>query len=177
MRTDCYEMKNILFISAFLCFFLINISAVERRDSLLSEWRFHLGEVEGGEQENLDDSQWEPVKVPHDWAITMPFSGDNDLQNVAVKQNGESVATLKTGRTGGLPWMGTGWYRTRFLTPQGTGKSKGSVTLLVDGAMSIPLSSSTDNASAYGLTDTTVILLTSPPTSKTTARPTSWPYV
>ena len=136
MRTYCYEMKNTLFISAFLCFFLINISAVERRNSLLSEWRFHLGEVEGGELENLDDSQWELVNVPHDWAIAMPFSGDNDLQNVAVKQNGESVATLKTGRTGGLPWMGTGWYRTRFLTPQGTEKSKGSVTLLVDGAMS-----------------------------------------
>ena len=42
---------------------------------------------------------------------------NNDLQNVAVTQNFEKKASLKTGRTGGLPYVGTGWYRTSFDAP------------------------------------------------------------
>ena len=40
-------------------------------------------------------------------------------------------ASLKTGRTGGLPYVGTGWYRTSFDVP-----ADKEVTLLFDGAMS-----------------------------------------
>ena len=56
---------------------------------------------------------------------------NNDLQNVAVTQNFEKKASLKTGRTGGLPYVGTGWYRTSFDAP-----ADKEVTLLFDGAMS-----------------------------------------
>ena len=54
-----------------------------------------------------------------------------DLQNVAVTQNFESEASVKTGRTGGLPYVGVGWYRTRFDAP-----TEGRTVLLFDGAMS-----------------------------------------
>ena len=72
-------------------------------------WQFHKG----------DSSEiWEDVTIPHDWAIYGPFSRDNDLQTVAVVQNGEETATVKTGRTGGLPYVGVGWYRrTLDVTP------------------------------------------------------------
>ena len=85
-------------------------------------WQFHKG----------DSSEvWEDITIPHDWAIYGPFSRDNDLQTVAVVQNGEETATVKTGRTGGLPYVGVGWYRrTLDVTP---GKK---ATLLFDGAMS-----------------------------------------
>ncbi len=85
-------------------------------------WQFHKG----------DSSEvWEDVTIPHDWAIYGPFSRDNDLQTVAVVQNGEETATVKTGRTGGLPYVGVGWYKkTIDVTP---GKK---ATLLFDGAMS-----------------------------------------
>ena len=44
-------------------------------------WQFHKG----------DSSEvWEDVTIPHDWAIYGPFSRDNDLQTVAVVQNGEA---------------------------------------------------------------------------------------
>ena len=56
---------------------------------------------------------------------------NNDLQNVAITQNFEEKASLKTGRTGGLPYVGSGWYRTSFDTP-----ADKEVTLLFDGAMS-----------------------------------------
>src|SRR5690606_41533114 len=69
-------------------------------------WRFFKGEVEGAASVRFDDDGWTPVTVPHDWAIYGPFDRSHDLQEVAVTQNGEKVATVKTGRTGGLPYAG-----------------------------------------------------------------------
>lgn len=107
-------------------------ASAQRSDTLLEKgWKFHRGEAEGASGVDFDDSGWENVRVPHDWAITGPFSIEHDLQKVAVTQNFETVATLKTGRTGGLPYIGTGWYRTTFEVPAGK-----MAELLFDGAMS-----------------------------------------
>ncbi|MCR5840497.1 MAG: DUF4982 domain-containing protein, partial [Bacteroidales bacterium] len=82
----------------------------------------------------VDDSSWESVRVPHDWAIYGPFDANNDAQVVAITQNFERRASLKTGRTGGLPYVGVGWYRLKFDAPDfGEGKC---AELLFDGAMS-----------------------------------------
>ena len=82
----------------------------------------------------VDDSAWEQVRVPHDWAIYGPFDANNDAQVVAITQNYERRATLKTGRTGGLPYVGVGWYRLEFDAPDfGPGRT---AELLFDGAMS-----------------------------------------
>ena len=82
----------------------------------------------------VDDSGWESVRVPHDWAIYGPFDANNDAQVVAITQNYETRASLKTGRTGGLPYVGVGWYRLTFDAPDfGEGRS---AELLFDGAMS-----------------------------------------
>ena len=96
----------------------------EARNTVLLDkgWQFHKG----------DSSEvWEDVTIPHDWAIYGPFSRDNDLQTVAVVQNGEETATVKTGRTGGLPYVGVGWYRRTLDVTPGM-----KATLLFDGAMS-----------------------------------------
>ncbi|MBO4907107.1 MAG: DUF4982 domain-containing protein [Bacteroidaceae bacterium] len=104
----------------------------QRTDQLIrNNWRFHRGDVADAQAPNHNDSEWQSVTIPHDWAITGPFSRDCDLQNVAVTQNGESVASWKTGRTGGLPYTGVGWYRTTFNAP-----ADGRTTLVFDGAMS-----------------------------------------
>ena len=89
-------------------------------------WEFSRGEAAA-------DTPWQPVRVPHDWAIYGPFSRENDLQEVAVEQNGEQVATVKTGRTGGLPFLGKGSYRTILSIPDTAARSH---VLLFDGAMS-----------------------------------------
>ena len=92
----------------------------QRSETLLENgWFFHLGDVAGAETIAFDASAWESVRVPHDWAITGPFDVNNDLQNVAVTQNFEKKASLKTGRTGGLPYIGVGWYRRQFDVPAG----------------------------------------------------------
>lgn len=106
-----------------------------RHEILMEDgWLFHRGDVQGAESLQFNDSSWTPVKIPHDWAIYGPFGSGNDAQSVAIAQNGEHNATYKTGRTGGLPYTGIGWYRLNFDIPQyDTDKS---VVLLFDGAMS-----------------------------------------
>lgn len=108
-------------------------TAPQRSETLLEKgWRFHLGEAEGASAAVYDDSSWEEVRVPHDWAIYGPFDKMNDLQNVAVTQNFEREASLKTGRTGGLPYVGVGWYRCHVNLDSAVEYAE----LLFDGAMS-----------------------------------------
>lgn len=116
-------------ISMSVCHAEVRSSRVET--SLKDGWRFHRGEADGAFMPAYDDSGWDKVSVPHDWAITGPFSIENDLQNVQIVQNMETKASLKTGRTGGLPYVGIGWYRTEFSVPDGM-----TAELLFDGAMS-----------------------------------------
>ncbi|MDI9545563.1 MAG: glycoside hydrolase family 2 TIM barrel-domain containing protein, partial [Bacteroidota bacterium] len=67
---------------------------------------------------NFDDSSWEKVNLPHDWAIKGPF---NEQEN---------------GSTGKLPWRGEGWYRNTFtLSSEDQGKV---VYIKFDGVMSSP---------------------------------------
>ena len=112
---------------------LLSVSAYAQRSEILLEknWKFHYGDADGAQTVVFDDALWQNVTVPHDWAIYGPFSRDNDLQMVAVKENGEEKATWKTGRTGGLPYEGVGWYRTTF-----NASKSGRTTLIFDGAMS-----------------------------------------
>ena len=90
-------MRQILTILAVLTTAVTALAQSQRSETLLKEWEFRKGH----EIEATDG--WEAVSVPHDWAIYGPFDKANDLQTVAVEQNGETVATEKTGRTGGLP--------------------------------------------------------------------------
>ena len=123
-------MKKLLIL--FCCALCSLGSMAQRTEMLLEEgWKFTKGDVAGAADIAFDDSKWESVTVPHDWAIYGPFDRKHDLQEVAVTQNFETEATVKTGRTGGLPYMGVGWYRTTFDTTPGK-----QATLLFDGAMS-----------------------------------------
>ncbi len=85
-------------------------------------------------QFSRDSVAWQAVKVPHDWAISGPFDKKWDLQNVAIEQNGETEKTEKSGRSGALPWIGKGYYTTKFAVPSG----KQRVFVYFDGAMSEP---------------------------------------
>lgn len=130
--------KMFSFLAAVVCAAGVSMSVCRaeagpsRVETCLKDgWRFHRGEADGAFVPGYDDSGWESVSVPHDWAITGPFSIENDLQNVQVVQNMETKASLKTGRTGGLPYVGVGWYRTEFNVPEGM-----KAELLFDGAMS-----------------------------------------
>lgn len=123
-------MKTFYLMTMGFCLAL-NLHA-QRSEYLLEKgWKFTKGEVSNAEMPAFNDAKWETVDIPHDWAIFGPFDKNNDLQNVAVTQNFETQASLKTGRTGGLPYVGIGWYRTTFHSTPGK-----QTTLIFDGAMS-----------------------------------------
>lgn len=110
-------------------------SAQVRTEQLLEKgWKFTRQDEKIFCNSDLDDRKWQSVTVPHDWAIYGPFSINNDKQLTAIAQDGQKEAMEHAGRTGGLPFVGAGWYRLDFEVPQ-YAKGKKCV-LLFDGAMS-----------------------------------------
>lgn len=85
---------------------------------LNNDWKFTKGNPENAKSVNFDDSSWEDIKIPHDWAIAGPFDPDGN------------------GGTGKLPWQGEGWYRKTFeVSADALGKI---VYLKFDGVMASP---------------------------------------
>ena len=109
--------------------------AQQRSEQLLERgWRFTREDSAEFSSVGYDDSAWQEVVVPHDWAIYGPFSINNDKQNVAITQDGQKEAMEHAGRTGGLPFVGVGWYRLNFEVPEFTEGKRAAI--LFDGAMS-----------------------------------------
>jgi beta-galactosidase len=77
-------------------------------------WRFHLGDVAGGEAPGIDDGDWAAVRLPHTWNAD---DGDSDPAYV----------------------RGVGWYRKRFAAPAAArvvlrfGAANHSATVYVNG--------------------------------------------
>ena len=115
MRTKVVDLAAL----AALC---ISAVCVRCDAQILSEWRFSR---DGGKN-------WEDVSVPHDWAIAGPFDIRNDLQKVKILENGEEKESVKSGRTGALPWVGGALYSRKVTVPEGTGYA----ALVFDGVMS-----------------------------------------
>lgn len=113
------RFKNSILIITFLS--LISLSRAQTRESLLlqTDWKFHLGAADNAWQEEYDDSEWEQVKIPHDWAVKQDFIPDGN------------------GSTGKLPWKDEGWYRKELNIPENY--SEKNVYLLFDGVMAFPV--------------------------------------
>jgi beta-galactosidase len=82
------------------------------------DWKFAKGSHPGAETAKFDDSAWETIRLPHDWAISGPFNPKED------------------GYAGKLPWRGVGWYRKTFtLNKADSGRR---VYFDFDGVMAFP---------------------------------------
>ena len=134
-RDDNTEIMMKRFFIAVMLLFPLLISAQVRTERLLETgWKFTREDSQQFAHPDYDDSDWQTVRIPHDWAIYGPFSINNDKQNVAITQDGQKEAMEHAGRTGGLPFVGPGWYRLEFEAPEyAEGKS---CRLIFDGAMS-----------------------------------------
>ncbi|PWG81846.1 beta-galactosidase GalB [Pararcticibacter amylolyticus] len=118
----------------FLATFQLSAQSIRKEYILDKNWKFKKGDHPEAIEDRFNDLKWETVSVPHDWAIKGPFDGSNDLQKVKIEQNMEKEESVKSGRTGGLPFVGTGWYRLKFRVP---GFLPGKKAILqFDGAMS-----------------------------------------
>ncbi|MEO0293674.1 MAG: beta-galactosidase GalB [candidate division WOR-3 bacterium] len=71
---------------------------IRRIENFCKDWKFYLGEIEGAEKTDFDDSNWRVLDLPHDWSIEGVFSKDHPT----------------TPAGGALPG-GIGWYRKRFV--------------------------------------------------------------
>lgn len=123
----------------FLSLFLIGIpitNFAQTKQTLQKNWKFTREDKSAFSQSTFNDVKWQNVTIPHDWAIYGPFDMENDIQRTAIKQDGQKDAIEHTGRTGGLPFVGVGWYRTTFDLPDFSNDKK--VFIQFDGAMSNP---------------------------------------
>lgn len=97
-------------------------------------WKFTREDNPESKEKVYDDSKWQSVRIPHDWAIYGPFDKSNDIHRMAIVQDGQTSAIEHYGRTGGLPFTGAGWYRINFTIPEFSDSKR--VTVKFDGAMS-----------------------------------------
>src|SRR5947209_2131254 len=89
------KLCTILLIFIVICLNAWTAAAVpapnpREEQSLVSGWKFHLGDIEGAQAEAFDDSGWTPVELPHTWNARDGQDGGNNY------------------------FRGTGWYRRRF---------------------------------------------------------------
>ncbi|HEX9973865.1 MAG TPA: glycoside hydrolase family 2 TIM barrel-domain containing protein, partial [bacterium] len=114
-------MKIIAF--KFLCFLLclfFSASLVEGRQILNfnHDWKFTKSNPADAKLPDFNDSSWEKINLPHDWAIFGPSD------------------SLGDGETAKLPWRGQAWYRKKFnLNHSDAGKR---IYFLFDGIMAFP---------------------------------------
>ena len=128
-------MRRIITLLITIISISTSLYAQQREEILLDRgWRFTRDDSEAFSSVGFDDSTWQSVSVPHDWAIYGPFSIHNDRQNVAIAQDGQKEALEHAGRTGGLPFVGVGWYRLKFEVPSFAEGRRAEI--LFDGAMS-----------------------------------------
>ena len=123
-------------INLLLLISLATINSWGQEQTLEKGWKFSREDRAEFSESAYNDAHWQSVTVPHDWAIYGPFDMENDIQRTAIKQDGQKAAIEHTGRTGGLPFVGVGWYRTTFDVSTLTNDKE--VFVQFDGAMSNP---------------------------------------
>ena len=75
-----------------------------RTETLLEKgWKFTREDNTQFKDAQCDDSQWQSVRIPHDWAIYGPFSSTTTNITRPIVQDGQKEAMEHAGRTGGLP--------------------------------------------------------------------------
>lgn len=86
--------------------------------TLQSDWKFQKGQISNAAAVDFNDSAWEKINIPHDWAIAQPFILDGD------------------GNTAKLPWKEEGWYRKTLHISEAYKNKR--VLLIFDGVMAFP---------------------------------------
>lgn len=102
-NTKTNEKNKFRYFDRFVLPFPCAFSQVRSEFLLEKNWKFTREDSPEFINPTFNDSKWQSVTVPHDWAIYGPFSSQNDKQEVAIAQDGQTEAMEHAGRTGGLP--------------------------------------------------------------------------
>jgi beta-galactosidase len=118
MQSICKVNKSLV-LQVAIILFSASLYAQRTEENFNRSWRFAKGEQnQEVRQIAFDDSGWQAVRLPHDWAISGPFN---------PKENGYA---------GKLPWKGVGWYRKTFTLEKGDSGRR--VYFDFDGVMAFP---------------------------------------
>jgi len=74
------------------------------------QWLFHMGELSDPYKAMLDELEWIPVHLPHDWSI-IDYAVQDSLHE------GPFYKDLPGGRDVGYLRDGTAWYKKEFISP------------------------------------------------------------
>jgi beta-galactosidase len=92
-----------------------------RVENLDFGWKFHLGDIAGGETIGIDDSEWNTVDVPHDFQIEQPWVAPVKDERADGKDEASNVVSRLSARA--FKEMGIGWYR-KVITPDASMEGK-----------------------------------------------------
>jgi len=59
------------------------------------DWKFARGGQQGAEKPDFDDADWQPVRLPHDWAISGPFDPNENGYAGKLPWRGEGAASIR----------------------------------------------------------------------------------
>lgn len=115
-------MRHLYFTLSLLavCIFISSCGSEPTRktENFNFNWSFSKGSHTDAIRADFDDSSWEKIDLPHDWAISGPVEVEGDAN------------------TGKLPWKGEGWYRKTFsIDKAAKGKH---IYFVFDGIMAFP---------------------------------------
>ena len=79
---------KIFIVQLAIMLLLVSVCSGRTVEDFNGDWRFSKGEFAEAYSVGFDDSGWEKVRLPHDWAISGPFD---------AKENGYAAK---------LPWKG-----------------------------------------------------------------------
>ncbi len=111
--------KTVCLLAVFAAASLCRGGVAQEFSGINFNWRFAKGDHAACVAPEFDDSSWEQVDLPHDWAISGPFGKLTDHGGQAK-----------------LPWKGQGWYRKTFTLPEAEPGKR--LQLIFDGVMSSP---------------------------------------
>jgi beta-galactosidase len=112
------KKNKILLIASIIT--LLSSMSIQSREviNFNKDWKFKKGNSQNAYQIKFDDSNWQKIKVPHDWAIVGPFDPAGDSE------------------TGKLPWRGEGWYRKSLNVSKDLAGKR--IYFMFDGVMAYP---------------------------------------
>jgi beta-galactosidase len=114
MKMSMFQMVSRILLLAVFCMGCTGYDGpedgVRQRIKLDLDWKFSRGDFPEAFEMDFDDSRWQQIDIPHDWAILDTFSQD-----------------FPTGRPGGFASGGVGWYRKAFTLSRKDASSKISV--------------------------------------------------
>jgi len=113
------KLSMILILQGIMMLLAADLCARRKVENFNQDWRFIKGEQsQVAAQSGFDDSHWQTVRLPHDWAISGPFNPSEH------------------GYAGKLPWKGVGWYRKIFALSKADDGRR--VYFDFDGVMAFP---------------------------------------